>query len=996
MDVTPSTTLSFPPVDLTTSHNNHSISANLEVDSESYCSPEMLKDFFVSTQSLKVLHVNLRSLTKNFDKLHRLMCETNLELDVIGITETKLNDIRTPPMMDDYDFLSNNSSTNAGGVGLYIKSKLPYNKVDDFTLKCSRCEDLWIKIHYKKPLTIGVVYRHPGYNITEFKQKFEKSLEILNEHKSSFVIVGDFNIDLCCDVQSSTVIDYKQTYLSLGCTQHIDKPTRLSINCDKSSLLDHIYSNLKDDQIKCKILLNDISDHLPIVAEINTEKINEFKDVITRRNMSNFNSKTFLADLELELKALPSIICASNLNSYIKEFLDKYQKIIENHAPLQNLDRRKKKLRHKPWITKDILKMIKLKDRLFRIFTKKKTRASRKHYVEVRNRLTHIIEGSKTKYYDNIFKSSECNPKALWKNIRKVTQPNKTDTINMIIDENDSRISSPKDLSNSFNNFFSDIGYNVSRSLPKVGRNNSPTSLLKSVSSSVYFEPITVQEISSLISELDQGKSSPSFSPSIRFIKLSAKVIAPILADIFNCCLLTGEFPDSFKLAEVIPIFKSGKKTNLTNYRPISLLSPFSKLLEKCINKRLTSFFTKNNLLYNYQFGFRNNSSTENAVLQICEQLSESCDKKQLNCAVFIDLRKAFDTVNHDILIRKLQFYGVRGIPLTLINSFLTGRKQYTLVKGCKSKTRGVTCGVPQGSILGPFLFLVYVNDLHLATNLKVNLFADDAYISGNNVSEASLESEMNDELEKIFHWLNANKLSLNISKTSYMIIPKSRSSYNYQIRIGNEAITRVHEAKYLGVIMDDSLSWKPHIEKVRAKLAKGCWAMKRLQEYVSSDVLLKVYYGLVLSNLQYCISCWGWIAGSNQKCLQVLQNRAVRMICKVPSRTHSPPLYYNLKLLQVDDIYKLQVAKIMYKFDKKNWLGSYEMKKINEVHDYFTRFSQSNYYSRQIANNKTMGALTAAGPRKWSDIPENIKSLDFYNFKFEYKNYLLEQYRNT
>ena len=492
---------------------------------------------------------------------------------------------------------------------------------------------------------------------------------------------------------------------------------------------------------------------------------------------------------------------------------------------------------------------------------------------------------------------------------------------------------------------------------------------------------------------MDPGKSAPSQSPPIQFIKASATVIAPILSKIFNKCFLDGEFPRAFKFAEVVPIFKSGDKSNVSNYRPISLLCPFAKLLEKCINSRLIQYFTKNKSIYSFQFGFRENCSTENAVLQIYDQLCKNCDINQISCSVLLDLRKAFDTVNHAILIDKSRCYGVRGVALQLLISFFTNRKQYTTVRGCKSTYSFVNCGVPQGSILGPILFLIYINDLYLATTLRLNLFADDAYISGSNSCPVALQNLMNSELEKVFQWLNTNKLSLNAKKTSYMIFSKNKKSENFQIKIGNDILSRVHQAKYLGVIIDDRLNWKPHVAMVRSKMAKGCWAISRLRKFVSSNVLIKVYYGLVYSHIIYCISCWGWIAKCNLNSLTVLQKRAIRIISRVPRLTHTSPLFHKLGLLKIADIYTLQISKIMYKYNSNDWLGSYEMATVKETHSHFTRFSISNYYSPLVKSRMSKGTLSIVGPKIWSTLPNELKSLPFAQFKIQLKNHLIKDY---
>ena len=497
-----------------------------------------------------------------------------------------------------------------------------------------------------------------------------------------------------------------------------------------------------------------------------------------------------------------------------------------------------------------------------------------------------------------------------------------------------------------------------------------------------------------LISDLKVKKSVPSYSVPIQFIKLATDVISPFLVWLFNLCFTHGCFPEVLKMSEVLPIHKAGSKAKATNYRPIALLSPFAKLLEKAIYSRIDNFFTSNHLFFPNQFGFRKNSSTENAVLQIYENLLGSLDRKEITCSVFVDLSKAFDTVNHSILLSKLEKYGVRGVSLTLFESYLNNRFQYSIINGSKSKIKKITCGVPQGSTLGPLLFLIYVNDMHLVSQLNLNLFADDAYFSFSNSSPQLLENKVNEEMNKVLDWLNTNKQKLNLSKTVYMIVSKKSLKHKFKIKIGNQEISRQRESRYLGVIIDDRLTWKSHLKKIKSKLASGCWALYRLKNFVNRNTLRMVYCGLIYQTLQYCISCWGFASQCHLEPLNVLNRRAIRTIYNVPWDAHTTPLFYDLKILKLKDMYTFQIAKIMHQYSSNSYKGKYNITSVKNVHNYPTRFAESlNFYEQPSTLKSTNRALSVAGPKVWAQIPKEIKTLPFNTFKVVYKNFLLEKY---
>ncbi len=685
------------------------------------------------------------------------------------------------PKLSGYDFISKNSLKSSGGVGWFLNSKIPYQLRPVYNLNLSSCEDLWIEAGENQKIILGVVYRHPSYSFSDFQSSFEHTLDVINNNKKSYIVCGDFNIDLIIEAQ--TITNYTDSIESRGCKQLVQNATRVpSIANHKWSLLDHIYTSLNDNLIGHKIVLSDLSDHLPLLISFRFSPLPNCKDIFYQRDMSKFKHPEFMEDLKDNMDAL--VDCNyTDVNKYMESFLSIFQSLVNKHAPLKKQTHKQLKIKSKPWMNnRSIQQLIKLKNSEFRRYIRLKSESSNKMYKRVRNRLTHMIRSAKQTYFSNLFSSSHSDPRSMWKNIEKIIQfkNQRKSTVKFLEDANKNQVSDPYIMSNLFNDFFVEVGPNLAKSLPNIGSNLEPMYFLNNHTNSLFLKPVSSLEIKNLISDLDSSKSVPSTSTSIKFVKMSMNVISPVLAAIYNLSFSTGSFPDCLKLSEVKPLHKASSKSQCTNYRPVALLSPFAKILEKCLHDRIYTFFDKNRLFFAQQFGFQKHSSTENAVLQIHHRLLETLEKKEISCSVFVDLRKAFDTVDHSILLAKLEKYGVRGLPLKLLNCYLSNRFQLTLVNGTKSDLKKISCGIPQGCTLGPLLFLIYVNDIHKSTDLELNLFADDSYFSYSSSSPLQLEDKINSEMSKVLIWLNINKLTINLDKTFYMIITKKKAEHKF------------------------------------------------------------------------------------------------------------------------------------------------------------------------------------------------------------------------
>ena len=360
-----------------------------------------------------------------------------------------------------------------------------------------------------------------------------------------------------------------------------------------------------------------------------------------------------------------------------------------------------------------------------------------------------------------------------------------------------------------------------------------------------------------------------------------------------------------------------------------------------------------------------------------------------------MDLAKAFNTVDPGILLQKLEKYGIRGLPLKLISSYLSERYQYTYTNNTKSSLKQVHKGVPQGSSLGPLLFLIFINDLPLATNMTVRMFADDACLSFNHPDPQTLQDTVNKELKLVNNWLVDNKLYLNEKKTTYIIFTNKHISHKFKISINNNELKQSISTKYLGIIIDEKLNWKKHIKNLRSKLASNNYALLRLRNFVDEDTLVTIYYSLIYSHLQYCISTWGKASKTNIKPIESMQKRALRNMFNLSPCSHTNPVFSSKKILKLKDIYKFQLGKLTYKITKNQMVGGNPFVNLNKQHKYSTRSSLNNNFIQPGRRTEVgIRSFKYQAPLIWREIPLFIKESNSFNiFKLRFKKHLISKY---
>ena len=794
---------------------------DLTYDINAKCNYTSLHDFHKLTTKFKdkinkpftALHTNIESLTHNFDALENLCTDLDYPLDVIAVTETWNSDKKKnsfiPKILPGYEtYKGLRGTTLKSGCGLYVRSGLTYVERKDLDIQfyndLNEFQMKFVEMIVPKGANIilSVTYRHPKRNSDgTFNSKLKELLEkVTSEHKI-LMFLGDFNYNLLNHDKDLHTKDFIEIMYSNSLQPTINKPTRV-VDRHKPSLLDNIFTNAIDKDITTGNLTDKITDHMPNFIIMKNLSFEHKKVSRKARCFKKFDLESYLHDID-SIDLAPKLAQTTDVNEVYKYYQEQIINVINKHAPFITLTNKQLEWKKKPWISKRLQILIAEKNTLYR-----KTLEKRgddfwiSRYKCLKKNLEKQLFRAKKEFFVKYFELNLHNSRKIWKGINEIIH-NKSNRNNaeIYLDENGTILTDQKTVANRFNKFYTNVAGNLLKNLGE-----SPTKFqdyLKNPNEhSIFLAETDPDEIEEIILKLDITKSGDIYGITPKLVKY-APCIAKNLSTILNLAIQQGIFPHQLRIAKVIPIHKGDSKMIVSNYRPISLLPIFGKIFEKIIFKRLTAFILKHNILYEKQYGFQTGKSTEHAIIDIQHQILEALEKKEHPCCVFLDFAKAFDTVNHNILLSKLYHYGIRGTPLQLIKSYLTDREQCVQVNNAISDFNKITHGVPQGSILGPLFFLLYINDIALSSPmLSFYLFADDTTIFLSDKNVKNLEEILNRELVNVSHWLVANKLSLNVKKSNVLLFrtKNNKNTLNINLMLNGIPIEEKLEAKYLGV----------------------------------------------------------------------------------------------------------------------------------------------------------------------------------------------------
>lgn len=857
------------------------------------------------TASLKLFHLNVRSAKNKIAELEILFSQFGFPFDVVMLSETWYdNEIGVFTLPQYRNFYVNRSTCRGGGVCMLINENLECELLPRYSFINDDFEVLTVRVGQ---CIVVLFYRPPNGNSAPFFEFLESLLGFVNDNKFNVILGGDFNINMLCD--TSTKKHFEMLLSINGCINVITGPTRVTSNSE--TLIDLFITNFNESSVISGIIKSDISDHFPIFLFVRGQhKKTKKKREITFQNITIRNLEEFRRSCVSEL-AWDTICTNTDPNQAYDMFLDHFIQLYRKHFPNKKI-KVSKEIR-KPWITSELLAKINIKNRMYKKFIQTRNPEHLQRFKEYRNQLTKEIKKARCNYYHESFQPHKKRIDIIWKKINSVLRPcDVRDQIETLVC--DGEVLAGLELANKFNDYFVNLA-------EKVCDDKACESVKKNCNS-IFLEPVTEYEVYNVFLGLSNSSSCDADGIQSRPLKYVIDILAPCLTHIFNLSLSSGIFPKQMQKAKISVLYKKGDKNNLGNYRPVSILPVFSKGLETLLHRRLTGFFEKHRIISESQYGFRKNKSTQLALLEQKEYILQNFENRNMVLGIFIDFTKAFDYINHDLLIKKLEIYGIRGTALDLIKSYLAYRTQFVCLNSFNSSVKNILKGVPQGSILGPLLFNLYTNDITQVTNdAKFVIYADDTSLFFSAKDANYLLHIGNITLKKINDWSKLNGLTINESKTKAIFFrPKNKLlSLNGELVLNSKPIEIVKFFKTLGVVFSENMLWDKHIEYLIPKLSRVVGIVCRYKNIFPISIKLLIYNSLFFSLINYCNLVWGTTGTTNLQKIFMLQKKIVRFICNVPYLAHTENLFQTYNILPIQNIYKYRLATTFRNETKNN-----------------------------------------------------------------------------
>ena len=916
--------------------------------------------------SLKIGFLNVQGLNKKTSILSNFAVENDIK--VLCVNEHWNTGVALQYNIVD-DFILANSycrkNHKHGGVAIYTKNCIEFRELDlNFLIIEFDFEATAIFVD-KCKLIIVTVYRSPDGDPNIFLDNLEKLLIFLgNWNMYRIVIGGDVNSHFDVNTEKRSVGELLNLLRQFNYSVINYKPTR------GSACLDNIFSNVDREHINSDVSPFPFSDHDALWIKLSNldggicgSNNSSGRKLIITRPITNgkFSIIQLLICTKWELFIKYDNLNANDtFNLFLTMFLDSFNLCFPRRAVKCELRNKCSKVKSNAWYTSELYTM---KERVmvyYNIYKNTKTRQIKDRYTKEKEKYKTAIREAKLNYNKSCIEDSANKCKAAWKIIDDVKNSSNRNT-------NDIPISA-----DTLNNYFVNTIEEIKNGNVYLNTGICEyTGQLSPYNDVFILNLVTTEDVIKTIHNLKASDSKDIFDITNNLMKQIVNHVAHPLAICFNKCIAEGIFPDALKIAKVIPVYKSGDRKSPCNYRPISLVPIFSKVFETMVKDQVYEYLNQHSILLENQFGYRSGKSTVDAVESLINVVYEAFENKGFAQATFCDLSKAFDCVDHGTLYDKLKFYGFSDISLSFFKSYLEKRRQVVSVNNEMSNVQEVKYGVPQGSVLGPLLFIIMINDLPLNINATSILYADDTTILNVNKSLDIIDMQSKISLKEAAQWFRTNGFVLNHNKTNKLTFGLNHHSVNNNNDSNN--------VKFLGIYLDSQLSWAQHIKYVCTKLSRVLCLLRGLKDLVPDNYIRNSYFAFFQSVIMYGLLFWG--NGSNINDVLLLQKKAIRIMKSAPNREHCKPLFKELNIMTIVNLYIYQVLLYM----KENIIN---MRYREDIHTHNTRYSKKIDvpFSRL---SKVKNSYLIMGPKLFNKLPSSIQQLPFRTYKNKLQNWL-------